>query len=120
MATIYKLEHVKEYLEDKSYDPLNINFYVPEDRIEECYNLISNPFNRVNSPDKQYVACVTQGFEEQTTIDAIKKILSDNGYSSTENNIKVKAEEVCKIFQNSNINDKPRIPFYVLTLDKLI
>ncbi|MDX4069134.1 hypothetical protein [Aliarcobacter skirrowii] len=113
MAGIHTLSDVKEYLQDNS-------FSITDDRIKKCYDLIPNPEVRVNSDDKQWVACVTQDFEEQTTIDAIAKIFSKDRDLLTDEDIKEQAEEVCKIFKRKEISHKPRIPFYVLMIDRII
>ena len=46
---MHELKDVQEYLSK----------ILSKERVEECYNLISNPQNRVNSPDKKWVAYET-------------------------------------------------------------
>ncbi|MDX4069847.1 MULTISPECIES: hypothetical protein [Arcobacteraceae] len=110
---MHELKDVQEYLSK----------ILSKERVEECYNLISNPQNRVNSPDKKWVAYETQASENQTVVNAIQEILVNNLPSWSIpllNDIKKAVDEVGILFENSNIEMKPRIPFYVLVLNKLI
>lgn len=119
MVGIYKLEDVKDYFKNKllENDEWTIN---NQNRIEKCYNLISNPFNRVNDDDKQWVAYVTQASEDTTVVDAIEEIVSENGYERSREDIIETIDEVGEFFEEKRITHKARIPFYVLALDKLI
>lgn len=116
MAGIHTLSDVKKYLKDNS-------FSITDDRIEKCYNFISNPENRVNSDDKQWVA-ITQDSEKKTVVDAIKKILDDNSTRYSDDTIMeqitIAVNEIGRLFQSKGIVKKPRIPFYVLVLHKLL
>ena len=108
---MYKLEEVKEYLKN----------VLDAERIEKCYKLITNPELRVNSDDKRWVAW-SQETELITVFNAICEILHINTnernkfYDSYIGII----QDVCIQFTKWGINNKPRIPFYVLVLDKLI
>lgn len=119
MAGIYTLADVKDYFKSKllGRDEWTIS---NQNRIEECYDLISNPFNRVNGKDKQWVAYVTQASENTTVVDAIEEITDQNGYNRTREVIIEVVDEVGEEFKSLNIDLKPRIPFYICVLDKLI
>jgi hypothetical protein len=119
MTGIYKLADVKDYLKNKllgrdEWAKINQN------RIDKCYNLISNPFNRVNDDDKRYVAYVTQASENITVIDEIEEILNENGYTRTREDIIEIVDDVGELFQAKGLDLKERIPFYVLTIGLLI
>ena len=119
MAGIHTLDGVKDYFKNKllgkdEWSTINQN------RIEECYNLISNPFNRVNDDDKRYVAYVTQASEDTTAVDAIAEILNENGYISNREDIIEIVNNVGEFFQAKGIRLKERIPFYVLAIGMLI
>lgn len=88
-------------------------------RIEECYNLITSPCDRVNTEDEQWVAC-EQEHERLTVYDAIESILTNAGYNVSSSNITQAVQEVCSLFEESSVTNKPRIVFYVLVLDQLI
>lgn len=108
---MYELEEVKEYLKD----------ILDEDRIEECYSLITNPKLRVNSDDKKWVAC-SQETELINVFNAICEILNIEGNNKNtlkESYIEI-IQDICLEFVNLEITHKPRIPFYVLVLDKII
>lgn len=119
MAGIYKLEDVKKYIKDNIITGTSYTNETVE-RIEECYNLISNPFNRVNDDDKQWVAYTTQASEDVTVVDAIEEILKQNNYDRTREVIIETVNEVGEMFESLGIELKPRIPFYVFVLDSLI
>lgn len=102
---MYKLEEVQEYLKELS---------ITNVRIKECYNLISNPANKVNTEDKKWVAC-EQEHEKITVVDAIDDIL-DKKYATS--NILDAVTSTCAQF--AKVSHKHRIPFYVLVIDKLI
>lgn len=110
---MHELKDVQEYLSK----------VLSKKRVEECYNLISSPQNRVNSPDKKWIAYETQASENQTVVNAIQEIFINNLPSWSIpllNDVKNAIDEVGILFENSNIEMKPRIPFYVLVLNKLI
>lgn len=119
MAGIYTLADVKDYFKSKllGRDEWTIS---NQNRIEECYDLISNPFNRVNGKDKQWVAYVTQATEDTTVIDAIEEIIEKQGLSRSKKDISDTVNEVGDFFVSLKVQFKPRIPFYILVLDKLI
>ncbi|MEV9642951.1 hypothetical protein [Aliarcobacter butzleri] len=110
MAGMYELERVKAYLAK----------VLSAQRVEQCYNLIPNPFNRVNDADKQWVAYVTQASEDITVINAIEEIIEEQGLSRSKKDIIDTVNEVGDFFVSCEEQFKPRIPFYVLVLDKLI
>ncbi|MDY0050906.1 MAG: hypothetical protein RBR65_00070 [Aliarcobacter sp.] len=110
MIGMYELDKVKTYLRN----------VLSAQRVEQCYNLISNPFNRVNDKDKQWVAYVTQASEDITAVNAIEEILNENGYKRTREIIIETINEVGDFFVSCEEKYKPRIPFYILALDKLI
>ncbi|MCK5294895.1 MAG: hypothetical protein KAJ49_09600 [Arcobacteraceae bacterium] len=101
------LEDVQEYLNDR-------NSGLSDARIKECHDLISNLASRVNTNDKQWVAC-EEDHEIRTVVDAIDDILNEQ-YSTSD--ISDAVTKTCEQF--SSISHKPRIPFYVLVIDKLI
>lgn len=119
MAGIYQLEDIKEYFKNKIFQDELFTTEI-EQRIEECYSLISNPKNRVNDVDEQWVAYVTQASENTTVVDAIEEITDQNGYNRTREVIIEVVDEVGEEFKSLNIDLKPRIPFYICVLDKLI
>jgi hypothetical protein len=113
---IYKLEDIIKYFNEKLH-------VLEEERIEELYNLISNPHLRVNAKDKQWVAFVTQATEDTTVYDAICKIL--NKYSELDcalgvEDINNAVNQTGEYFQLLKITHKPRIPFYIMVLDELV
>ncbi|MDX4026771.1 hypothetical protein NG782_10325 [Aliarcobacter cryaerophilus] len=108
---MYKLTEVQEYLKN----------ILSAQRVEQCYKLISNPKERVNTEDEQWVAC-EQEHELKTVLNAINEILEEDGHDLLNHqdvlfNI---IEEICELFQKNEITHKPRIPFYVLVLDRVI
>jgi len=85
------------------------------------YDLISNPHLRVKDDDKQWVAFSSQDSENKTVEDAMKEIL---GYTKLKwilmkDDIVAKINEVGNIFIEDGIKMKPRIPFYIMVLDKI-
>ncbi len=108
---MYKLTEVQEYLKN----------ILSAQRVEQCYKLISNPKERVNTEDKKWVAC-EQEHELKTVVNAINKILEDDGHGlSNDQDVLLNIiEEICELFQKNGITNKPRIPFYVLVLDRVI
>ena len=102
---MHTLEDVQEYLK---------NLTISDTRIKKCYDLISNPASRVNTEDKKWVAC-HQDHEVSTVVDAIDKILDEKYATSDMTDAVVKTCE-----QFNKVTNKPRIPFYVLVIDKLI
>ena len=102
---MHTLEKVQEYLK---------NLTISNARIKECYDLISNPEDRVNTADKKWVAC-EQDHEVSTVVDAIDEIL-DEKYSTSD--ISDAVSKTCTQFKE--VTHKHRIPFYVLVIDKLI
>ncbi len=125
--------HEKEYAEMHELDRV-INFFeehkldCSEERITKLYGKISNPRLRVNSKDKQWVAYKTQASENTTVVDAIEEIMNNDidwillekSDKERRNNIKKVVDKVGKIFENKLLTHKPRIPFYILVLDKLV
>lgn len=105
---MYRLNEVKEFLEE---------FAITDEKIEKLYKMISNPQNRVNSDDKQWVATTSEN-EKATVYSAIETILDDSKivYSSS---YVVQAFEVVSE-DLKHLNKKPRIPFYILMLDQLV
>ncbi len=100
--SICKLEEVKSFFSND--DSLDIN----DEQVEEYFNMISNPCNRIKTADEIWVACGDK--KENTTVNiAIKKITGkiDNIYD--------KIDEACEDFKQYK-NKKPRIPFYVWVL----
>lgn len=124
MAGIHKLEGVKEYFIEKYSETYDSNFIISDKRIEACYDLIYAPYSRVNDDDKQWIAYSTQEYEKEAAIKAIKKILDHSSIKYTAETIigqiTNKVDEVGKLLETNKITHKPRIPFYVLVLDKLI
>lgn len=108
---MYELEEVKKYLKD----------ILDEDRIEQCYNLITNPELRVNTRDKKWVAC-EQSSELTRVFNAICEILNinENERNNLQDSFMEIIQDVCLQFVNWQETFKPRIPFYVLVLDKII
>jgi len=111
---IYRLEDIIEYFNEK------LQHILDEERIEELYNLISNPQLRVNSEDKQWVAFATQATEDTTVHDAIRKILSEANCASVVEDINNAINLTGEYFQALNITHKPRIPFYIMVLNELV
>jgi len=108
---MYELDRVIDFF----HDELNITEY--DERIEKMYDLISNPHLRVNANDKQWVAFSTQDSENKTVEDAMEEILYDDDFNRRQ--VKKAIKEVGNTFIESNIRMKPRIPFYIMVLDKL-
>lgn len=117
MAGIYTLNGVKKYLKDNS-------FTISDERIKKCYDYIYAPYSRVNDDDKQWIAYSTQEYEKEVAIKAIKKILDHSSIKYTAETIigqiTNKVDLVGTLFETKKITHKPRIPFYVLVLDKLL
>ncbi|KHG33177.1 hypothetical protein [Sulfurospirillum sp. MES] len=115
---MYELEDVKSYIQDKL-----LELILEDERIEKLYKMISNPELRVKDKDEKWVAYTSQASEDTTVVDAIRKILIDE-LPSREIPLKKEVEdavdEVGTIFETMDISHKPRIPFYVLVLDKLV
>jgi len=109
---MYKLEEVQEFLDN----------VLDSDRVEELYEMISNPHLRVNSKDKKWVAYVTQASEDQTVVDAIKEILAKHqiAWQIIKDDAIEAINKTGNMFVESDIKMKPRIPFYVLVLDQII
>lgn len=107
---MHELEDVQEYLEKLS---------ISNDRIEQCYDLISVPEKRVDDPDEKWVAC-SQDHEKDTAYRAVKKIVT--AFDSTIDNASIKdaRDRTCKQFKDVKTKMKHRIPFYVVMIDKLI
>lgn len=124
MAGIYKLEDVKEYFLETYMDTSDLNFIISDERIESCYKLIYAPYSRVNDEDKQWIAYSTEDYERETAIKAIKKILEHNSIDYVAETIigqiTIRVDEVGTIFEDNDLTLKPRIPFYVLVLHKLL
>lgn len=108
---MYKLEEVKEYLKN----------VLDAERIEKCYSLITNPESRVNSDDKKWVAC-SQDSELITVFNAICEILNinKNEINKFQDLYIGIIQDICLKFTEWEVTYKPRIPFYVLVLDKII
>lgn len=108
---MYKLIEVQEYLKD----------ILSAQRVEQCYKLISNPKERVSTEDEQWVAC-EQEHELKTVLNAINEILEDNALdlSNHQDILLDIIEDICEFFQKNRITHKPRIPFYVLVLNRVI
>lgn len=115
---MYKIDEVTDYIQQT----MKIN--LSDKRILELYNMISNPRVRVNNDDKKWVAFASQASENKTVVDAMKEILEavlrDYNWEIIKDFVIEKIDEVGKVFVNKNIKFKPRIPFYVLVLDRVI
>jgi uncharacterized membrane protein len=77
----------------------------------------------VNDNDKQWVAYVTQEDENQTVENAIQSILdiSDLDWILTEEKkVKDAIKFVGNLLVQKQIHNKPRIPFYIMVLDRLV
>ncbi len=107
---MYKLQEVQDYLK---------KLKITEERIEECYNLIPDPEERVNDQDEMWVAC-TVDHEKSSAYKAIKKIVNSFDTTITDQSIKDSRDVTCDQFKNLKLRMKHRIPFYVIMLDKLI
>lgn len=91
---------------------------IESNRVEKLYNLIQNIPGRVNTQDKRWVACISQEQENTTVINAINEILKLNNLATIDKTLLHNSiNDVCTFFQQNNIVDKPRIPFYILVLD---
>ncbi len=114
---MYKLDDVKDYFHTK------LGMKGHDSRIQELYNMISNSKVRANDPDKKWVAYVTQASEDKTAVDAIITIMKDK-YPSwerpSEDKVIEAVNETGKLFEKHKIDMKPRIPFYISVLDKLV
>ncbi|CAA6799761.1 MAG: Unknown protein [uncultured Sulfurovum sp.] len=112
---MYKLDEVIEFF--KNEDLYNIE----EDRIKEMYGFISNPYLRVNDTDKQWVAYTSQESEVTTVANAMKEIFRYSRLAWTKEEDKVidTIHQVGDIFIQNQTTMKPRIPFYIIVLDKL-
>lgn len=106
---MHTLSEVQDYLKE----------VLSASRIKECYDLISYPELRINTADKQWVAC-QQDHEIATVATAIHQILVDNNLTTDRDAIESNVSEICTFFTSQDVNDKHRIPFYILVLDKLI
>ncbi len=112
-----------EFSEVRKYLLWHFGAEISDNRIKQCYDLISNPAMRVNSDDKKWVAYTSQASENVTVVEAIRIILIDN-LPSTQLPLQFEIESavntVGELFEEQSIRNKPRIPFYVLVLNKLI
>jgi hypothetical protein len=104
---ITKVEEVIKFLKDNNFD-------VDKICIKANFNKIDNILQRVNTPDKKFVACA-QTHEVKTVVSAIEGIISPA--KPTNPTVKEAVEATCEEFKN--IGDKPRIPFYVAVLKRL-
>lgn len=115
---MHKLNDIIEYIQK------DMNLSLSKDRITRFYNMISSPEKRVNSDDKKWVAFVSQASENTTVVNALKEILKVELPSYKWDDIKDFVinciNEVGEIFVLDGIDFKPRIPFYILVLDKII
>ena len=107
--TITKLEGVIDFFKNNKFD-------VDKICIKANFNKIDNIPQRVNSSDKELVACA-QPHEVKTVVSAIKGIISPA--KPTNPTVEKAVEDTCAEFQLKNIDDKPRIPFYVAVLKRL-
>lgn len=112
---MYELNRIIEFFH-KEFEIID-----SDERIEEMYNLISNPHLRVNDNDKQWVAFSSQDSENKTVEDAIKEIMKYGrlDWILEKDNVMAKIKEVGNIFLDYNIKMKPRMPFYIMVLDKI-
>jgi len=112
---MYELNEIIEFFHEK------LDGIYSDERIEEMYELISDPHLRVNDDDKQWVAFSSQDLENKTVEDAMKEILGYGNFrwSIEKDNIVAKINKVGNIFIENNIKMKPRIPFYIMVLDEL-
>lgn len=124
MPGIYKLEDIKEYFLEIFTETTDYEFIINDNRIEELYKLIYAPYVRVNDNDKKWIAYSSQDHERNLAIKSIKNILDDNSISYTNDTIVAhitnNVDQVGKIFDKNSISHKPRIPFYILVLNKLL
>lgn len=114
---MYKLDEVTTYIQDE------MNQNLTSERIKRLYNMIDNHSVRVNNNDKKWVAFVSQASENQTVVDAMKEILENVvknfDWELLKDFVIETIDDVGEIFVSKNIKLKPRIPFYVLTLDRI-
>lgn len=105
------LDEVQEFFRDGS-------FALEESRIEQLYAMIDNKASRINDFDKQWVACA-QDHEIETVVTAIQEIRDEGAFRriTTHDPIMEKVLATCEEFKD--YTHKPRIPFYILVLDKL-
>lgn len=124
MSGIHKLVDVKEYFIETYSETKDSNFIIDDKNMKDCYNLIYSTYSRVDDKDEQWIAYSSQDYERDTAIDAIKEILDHNSIKYTAdtivNHITNKVDQVGKIFVANKITHKPRIPFYILVLTKLL
>jgi len=110
------LEEIQEYI----LNDLRMSANITESRIKKLYDIIPNIEMRVNDDDKKYVACVTEDYENSTVFKAIQILIKDELKKTVSKLVLIDAiKEVCRRFQKLKINNKPRIPFYILVLDKV-
>lgn len=112
---MYKLNEIIEFFHEE------LGIIDSDERIEEMYDLISNPHLRVNDDDKQWVAFSSEDSENKTVEDAMKEILDygDFTWEINKDNVVDKISKVGNIFIENNIKMKPRIPFYIMVLDEI-
>jgi hypothetical protein len=104
---ITKVEEVIKFLKDNNFD-------VDKICIKANFNKIDHIPQRVNDPDKKWVAC-EKPHEVKTVVDAINAIISPA--KPTNPTVKEAVEATCEEFKD--ISKKPRIPFYVAVLKRL-
>ncbi len=112
---MYKLDEIIEFFK-------NENFYdIEENRIKEMYGLISNPDIAVNDSDKQWFDYTSQESKVTTVANMIKEIFRYSRFAWTKEEDRVidTIHQVGTIFIDNKITMKPRIPFYIMVLDKL-
>jgi len=112
---MYELDEINDFFNTKDL------YEITNDRIEELYNLISNSSLRVNTEDEEWVAFSSQDSENKTVENAIKKIMAYGKatWLIKKHEIQTIINEVGQIFVDADIKKKPRIPFYIMVLDKI-
>lgn len=110
------LEEIQSYI----INDLRMNGRITESRIKRLYDIIPDKDMRINDDDKKFVACVTENYENSTVYKAIKKLIKEDIRKNVlDSTIRDAVKDTCVRFRNLQINDKPRIPFYILVLNKV-
>lgn len=115
---MYEFEEVKSYIQNTLGELI-----LDDARIQKLYEMITDPKSRVDAADKQWVAYTSQASEKTTVVEAIREILTDilpSWKIPLKKEVEDAVDEVGTLFEVMDISHKPRIPFYILVLDKLV
>ena len=112
---MHQLDEIIKFFKDEGlYD-------IDENRIKHMYILISNPHLRVNDSDKQWIAYTSQESEVTSILNEMKDLFgySRLAWTKEKNNVINAIHQAGTLFLDNDITMKPKIPFFIIVLDKL-